>query len=105
MPQATVAALHSAQANDSTRTRLARSASQPTGIARQAVEEREIQPADQPQLAVGDAEFVLDRLRENRQQLPIQEVQHVDETEDGQRPPAREPGLRASRPPRVPARL
>src|SRR5690606_4233517 len=34
MPQAAVAALHNAQENASTRTRLVRSASQPTGIAR-----------------------------------------------------------------------
>ena len=52
-----------------------------------AIEEREVQSADQPELPVGDAEIVLDRLRENRQELSIQEVDHIDEAQDRQRDP------------------
>ncbi len=75
-----VAALQSEQANDTTRTLFVLSANQLTG--------REIKPADQPELAVGDVEAVLNRLGENRQELAVKEVQDVDETENAEHQPS-----------------
>jgi hypothetical protein len=53
----------------------------------EAVEHREIQAADQAQLAVGDVQRVLDRLGQDRHQLPVQEVQHIDEPQHAQDDP------------------
>ena len=52
-----------------------------------AVEQREIEPADQAELAVAEAELVPDRLGQDRQQLPVQEIQHVDEAQDAEHEP------------------
>src|SRR4029453_4657071 len=53
----------------------------------QTIEQREIQPADTSQLPVRDLQVVLDRLRQDRQQLTIQEVQDIDETQHAEHKP------------------
>ena len=82
-----VAALQIAQASDSTRHAVGSVGEPAHGDRDEAVEEGEIQPADQPELSVGDVERVLDRLGEDRQELPIEEVQHIDEAQDRQHAP------------------
>src|SRR3546814_3055188 len=49
-----------------------------------AVEQRKIEAAQQSELTVADPKVVLDRLRQDRQQLPVEEIQHVDEAEQRQ---------------------
>ena len=51
------------------------------------------QIAEQAELAIGHPQFVLDGLGENRQELPVEEVQHIDEPQDAQR----DPGLAVGR--------
>ena len=53
----------------------------------EAIEEREIESADQAELAVGDMEAVLNGFCENRQELPVQEIQHIDETQHAEHEP------------------
>ncbi|MNF97256.1 hypothetical protein D3C84_800760 [compost metagenome] len=51
--------------------------------AEQGVEHREGQPGEQADLGIGDAKLCLHRLDEDRHQLPVDVVEHVD---DGQHP-------------------
>ncbi len=44
----------------------------------EAVEQREIQPADQAQLTVRHMKRILDRLGEDREQRPVEEIEDVD---------------------------
>ncbi len=82
-----VAALHSAQAHDSDADPVGPVGQPADGNGDEAVEQCEVEAADQAELAVGDVQSVLDRLGEDRQQLPIQEVQDVDETQDAEHDP------------------
>lgn len=65
------------------------------GNGEQAVKGREVEPSDQAELAVRHAEVVLSRLGQDRQKLPVEKVQHINEAQDCEhRPCAR---LRARR--------
>ncbi len=59
----------------------------------QAIEEREVQAADQAQLAVGNLEGVLDRLGEDREELAVEEVQDIDEPQHAERKPGSGAGV------------
>jgi hypothetical protein len=70
----------------------------------EAIEEGEIEPADQPELAIGDLQRILDRLGENAEQLPVEEVEYIDEGERDEHDPAAVAGglcFHASLPPAV----
>lgn len=45
------------------------------------IEYPEIEPADQAELAVGDVQAVLYRFGEDREELPVEEIQHIDEAQ------------------------
>ena len=45
------------------------------------VEESEVEPRHHPHLAVGETGVALDRLDQDRHQLPVEEVEYVDEAE------------------------
>ena len=64
--------------------RLQRSASQAIGNAEAGVEEREGEPAEQAHLRVVDAELFLDRRGEDADDLPVDEVEGVDDEQEPQ---------------------
>jgi hypothetical protein len=45
----------------------------------EAIEQRRIEPADQAELPIGDMQRVLDRLRQDRDQLAVEEVEDINE--------------------------
>jgi hypothetical protein len=47
----------------------------------EAVEQREIEACEQPELPVGDAQAILDRLGQDRDELAVQKVEHIDKSE------------------------
>ena len=59
----------------------------------EAIEEREIETGEQTELAVGNMQPVLDRLGEDRDELAIEEVQHIDEAQHRERDPGARRGL------------
>src|SRR6185312_10886381 len=51
------------------------------------VEQREVQAADAPELPIGNLQLILDWFRQDRQQLPIQEIEYVDEAQHAENEP------------------
>jgi len=58
----------------------------------EAVEHCEVEAAEKTKLAVADVQRVLDGLGENRDQLPIEEIQHVDEAQHAEHNPCAQCG-------------